>query len=62
MAAARALISAVPRQVRPGLLTATAASAYLTALRRAGYNVFAMPRKLPSLAARLAWARMLGRY
>ena len=62
LAAARAHLPNVPRHVRPGLLTATAATAYLTALRRAGYDVFAMPPKLPSLAPRLAWARLRGRY
>ena len=58
----RAHLLKVSRQVRPGLLTMTAAVAYLTALRRADHNVFAMPRTLPSLAPRLAWARLSGRY
>lgn len=62
LATARANLSDVPRRIRPGLLTATAASAYLTALRRADYNVFALPRTLPSLAPKLARVRLLGRY
>ncbi len=62
VAAARKHRPDVPGQLRVGLLTATAASFYLRALRRTDYDVFRLPRSLPGLAPRLAWARLRGRY
>ncbi len=60
--AARLLRRRITRQHRAVFLPVTGAAAYLRAMKRVGYDPFAMPRYLPSLTWRLALARSLGRY
>ncbi len=62
LAALRGGRRAIPKMARPGLLCAVAAGGYLDTLRRADHDVFALPRSLPSLAPRLAWAALRDRF
>jgi NADH dehydrogenase [ubiquinone] 1 alpha subcomplex assembly factor 6 len=63
LAAARRHGRALPRAALPALLTARLADGYLTNLRRAGYDPFALPAAASRAGAvlRLGWGWMSGR-
>lgn len=62
LAAARALKDDVPRTARRGLLLAVLADRYLSDLKRAEYDPFALRAAAPARPLRLAWASLRGTY
>lgn len=62
LADARGAAADIPRPARRGLLLASIADRHIAAIRKAGFDPFALPAALPSSVLRLLWQSWLGRY
>lgn len=62
LARARASVSDIPKPARRGLLLASLADRHIAAIRKAGFDPFAIPGAQPPPVLRLAWAAWRGKY